>query len=149
MEKQKLPIRELLFITIGEAIISLIICGIYLLINKYSYKVALGALVGSVVTLVNFLVLSIMTNRVIDRFLKERGEGEMSDEDAAALAAKFQGQVQNQMKLSFIIRTAVMAVTLIIALVSGVFNVIATLIPLLMLRPIITVSQLFNRKAEK
>jgi hypothetical protein len=149
MEKQKLPIRELLFITIGEAIISLIICGIYLLINKYSYKVALGALVGSVVTLVNFLVLSIMTNRVIDRFLKERGEGEMSDEDAAALAAKFQGQVQNQMKLSFIIRTAVMAVTLIIALVSGVFDVIATLIPLLMLRPIITVSQLFNRKAEK
>ena len=149
MEKQKLPIRELLFITIGEAIISLIICGIYLLINKYSYKVALGALVGSVVTLVNFLFLSIMTNRVIDRFLKERGEGEMSDEDAVALAAKFQGQVQNQMKLSFIIRTAVMAVTLIIALVSGVFDVIATLIPLLMLRPIITVSQLFNRKAEK
>lgn len=149
MKKQKLPIRQLLFILVGEALVSLVICGVYLLINKYSYKVALGTLLGSAVTFLNFLVLSIMTNRVIDRFLEERGDKEMSDEEADELALKFQGKVQAQIKLSFIIRTAVMIATLVVAFVTGVFDVLATLIPLLMLRPIITVSELLRRKAEK
>ena len=146
MNKQKLPARELLAILIGEVITSLIICGVFLIIKKYTYKVLLGVLLGSSVTLLNFLVLSIMTNRVINRFLEARGSEELSDEDAEALALKFQGQVQNQMKLSFIIRILVLAATLIVAFVSGVFNPLATVIPLLMLRPIITVSEIIKRK---
>lgn len=146
MNKQKLPVRELLAILIGEVITSLIICGVFLIIKKYTYKVLLGVLLGSSVTLLNFLVLSIMTNRVINRFLEARGNEEMSEEDAAALALKFQGQVQNQMKLSFIIRILVLAATLIVAFVSDIFNPLATVIPLLMLRPIITISEIIKRK---
>ena len=149
MNKQKLPVRELLAIIIGEALVSLIICGIYLIIEKYTYKILLGVLLGSTVTFLNFLVLSIMTNRVINRFLEARGDAELSDEEAADLALKFQGQVQAQIKISFIARTAVMIATLVVAFLVEVFEVLPTLIPLLMLRPIITISEFIKRKAKK
>jgi len=149
MEKQKLPLRELLSIIIGELFVSLIISGVYLLIDKFTYKVLLGVLLGSTVTFLNFLVLSIMTNRVINRFLEARGDAELSDEEAAALALKFQGQVQNQIKISFIVRTAVMAATLVVAFLVEVFEVLPTVIPLLMLRPILTISEFIKRKAQK
>ena len=142
MNKQKLPVRELLAIIIGEAIVSAVVCGVYLLIGNFSYKVALGVLLGSTVTF-----LAIMTNRVIDRFLLERGDSELSEEEAEALALKFQGQVQNQMKISFIVRTAVLVATLVVAFLIEIFAVLPTVIPLFMLRPIITVSELLKRKA--
>jgi hypothetical protein len=149
MEKQKLPMRELLAILIGEALTSSVICGVYLIIKKYTYKVLLGVLLGSAVTLLNFLVLSIMTNRVINSFLEARGDAELTDEEAEALALKFQGRVQNQIRISFIVRTAVLAATLIVAFIVEVFEVLPTVIPLLMLRPILTVSELIKRKAQK
>ena len=149
MEKQKLPMRELLAILIGEALTSSVICGVYLIIKKYTYKVLLGVLLGSAVTLLNFLVLSIMTNRVINSFLEARGDAELTDEEAEALALKFQGRVQNQIRISFIVRTAVLAATLIVAFLVEVFEVLPTVIPLLMLRPILTVSELIKRKAQK
>ena len=147
MQKSKLPVRELLAIVIGESLVSLIVSGVFLLLGKFDLRVVFGAVLGSGVTFLNFLVLSIMTNRVIDRFLLERGDAEMDEDEASALAMKFQGQVQNQMKLSFIIRILVMLATLVLAfLLTNVFNVISTVIPLLMLRPIITVSELIKRK---
>ncbi|MBQ7333757.1 MAG: hypothetical protein IJW38_05365 [Clostridia bacterium] len=149
MNKQKLPAREILAILIGEIFVSLVICGIYLLIDKYTYKVLLGVLLGSTVTLLNFIVLSIMTNRVINRFLEARGNEELSDEEAQDLALKFQGQVQNQIKISFIIRTAVLLATLIVAFLVEIFEVLPTVIPLLMLRPILTLSEFIKRKAQK
>ena len=149
MNKQKLPLRELISILIGEAIVSLVICGVYLIISKYTYKVLLGVLLGSTVTVLNFLVLSIMTNRVINRFLEARGDAELTDEEAQAVAMKFQGQVQNQIKISFLVRTAVLTATLVVAFLVEIFEVLPTVIPLLMLRPILTVSEFIKRKAQK
>ena len=147
MKKQTLPVRELLAIVIGELITSLIVSGVFLIIKKFDYSVILGLVLGSAVTFINFLVLAIMTNKVTDKFLAERGDGEMDEEEATALAMKYQGQIQNQMKLSFIIRILVMIATFVLAfLLTDVFNVIATMIPLLMTRPIITVSEFFKKK---
>ncbi len=149
MNKQKLPLRELLALLIGEALTSLVICGVYLLIKKFTYKVLLGVLLGSTVTVLNFIVLSIMTNRVINSFLEERGERELSEEEATELSLKFQGKIQAQMKISFLVRILVLVVTLVAAFVSGVFAPLATVIPILMLRPIITISELLKRKAQR
>jgi hypothetical protein len=149
MEKQKLPLREPFAILIGEIVTSSIICGIYLLIDKYTYKVLLGVLLGSAVTLLNFLVLSIMANTVINRFLEARGNEELTDEEAMELTLKFQGKIQAQMKLSFLVRIAVLVAALVAAFISGVFDPLATVIPILMMRPIITVSELIKRKAQK
>ncbi len=149
MEKAKIPFKQILILLIGELLVSGCVIGVYAIINKFTYKVILGSVLGIVVTLSNYLVLAVMTNNVINKFLAERGDGEMSDEDAAALAMKFQGKVQNQIRLSFIIRNLVMLVTLIAAFFINIFDVIATLFPLLAFSPILKLSELIGRKADE
>ena len=150
MKNSKLPLYETASIVIGELFTSLVVCGVYLIIKKFDLSVGLGVLLGSSVTVANFLFLMISTNRAIDKVMAERGEGEMSDEEAAEFAAKHQVKIQAAVKTSYILRTLSIAATLVLAfLLDGVFNVIATLVPLLMLRPILTVSQLIKKnKAE-
>ncbi|MBE6645343.1 MAG: hypothetical protein E7612_08215 [Ruminococcaceae bacterium] len=150
MKNSKLPLYETAAIAVGEIITSLIVCGVYLIIKKFDLSVGLGVLLGSVVTIVNFIFLMLSTNRAIDKVMAERGEGEMSDEEAAEFAAKNQVRIQAAVKTSYIIRTLSIVATLVLAfLLDGVFDVIATLVPLLMFRPIITVSQLIKQRFSK
>ena len=147
MNDNKLPKFELLAIIIGEMLVSAIVCGVFLIARKFGIDVLLGVILGSVVTIANFLVLVITTNRAIDRIMEERGESEMSEEEAAEFAAKHQSKLQAAAKISYIVRTLSLIGALVLAfIIDDVFNVLATLIPVLMLRPILTVSQLIKAK---
>ena len=150
MKNKNIPLFEVMAMIIGEAIISAIICGIYLIIKKFEYNVVTGAALGSVVTVMNFLFLIITTNRAIDNAIADRGEGEMNEEDAMAFAMKHQAKLQIAVKTSYIVRTLSVAGALVLAfLLDDVFAVIPTLVPLLMFRPIITVSQLIKGKTHR
>ena len=147
MNENRVPVYELLFLISGQLVISAVISAIYLIMDKLTLSVALGALFGGAITVFNFLFLIITTNRAIDRVLAERGEGEMSDEEAAAFAEKHRARLQWVTKRSSIVRLISIAAALILALLlDGVFNVLATVIPLLMLRPLLTLSQLLKTK---
>ncbi len=146
MNNDRFPKKTFLTLLIGELAASVIICAVYLLIDKFTYRVALGALLGSIVTVVNFAVMAIISGRLLDEFMKERGDGEMSEEDTAELVSKYQLRIQNQMKLSFIVRNVVMVLTLVIAFLVKIFDVMATLIPLLLFRPLVTLAELIDRK---
>ena len=150
MKENRIPVFELIFLIIGELTVSAIVAAIFLLIKKFTLSVVFGALLGSFVTVVNFIVLVVMTNRAIDKLLLERGDKEMTDEEAAEFAAKHQGGLAAAQKISYIARMFSIAATLILALLIGdTFNVIATVVPLLMLRPMLTVSQLVKAKLNK
>ena len=147
MNENRVPVFELLFLIIGQLVISAVILLIYLIMDKLALSVLLGALLGSAITVFNFLFLIITTNRAIDRVLEERGEGEMSDEEAAAFAEAHRARLQWVTKRSSIVRLISIAAALVLALLlDGVFNVLATVIPLLMLRPLLTLSQLLKSK---
>jgi hypothetical protein len=149
MKNKNLPIYETLFILIGELIVSLITAGVYLIINKFSYKVITGAALGTAVTVLNFLFLAISTNRAFDKAIAARGTKEMDEEEAEAFAKEQQKELNNAIKLSFIIRNVTMLATLVVAFVLDWFDVIATLVPLVMLRPIITVEAIIRGKIKK
>ncbi len=150
MNEERVPRLELAVMIIGEIIVSAIICGVYLIIDKFSLSVPLGAALGSAVTVFNFLFLIISTNRTIDKIMLERGEGEMSDEEAAEFAAKHAGALRASAKISYIVRMITLVGTLVLALlIKNVFSVIPTLIPLLMLRPLLTAAQLIKAKRGK
>ncbi len=147
MKKTKLPLYETLAMIIGEIFTSLIVCAVFLIIKKFDLSVLSGVLLGSLVTVANFIFLMVFTNRAIDKAMAERGEGEMSDDEVAEFTAKHQANIQAAVKLSYVIRTLCIAASLVVAfLLDGVFNVIATVVPLLMFRPILTVSQLIKTK---
>ena len=150
MKNSRLPLFEICLLAIGELIVSSIIIGVFLIIRKFTWSVVFGALLGSAVVILNFLWLSISVNRAIDRALAERPEGELDEEALSAFTAKHTAAVQNASKLSYIIRTATTLITLVLAfLLEGVFNVIATLIPLFMLTPILTLSEFIKRRLNR
>lgn len=149
MKNKNLPLFEAALILLGEIIVSLIVCGVYLILDKFSYKVITGAALGSVVTVANFLVLAITTGRAFDRAVEARGTREMTEEEADAFALEQQKEINNAVKLSFIIRNIVMLATLVVAFILDVFSVIATLVPLLMLKPIIIIETLIRQKLGK
>lgn len=149
MKSKALPFYEAALILLGEIIVSLVICGVCLIFNWFSYKIVTGVVLGSTVTTLNFLFLAISTNRAFDKAVEARGTKEMDEEEAEKFAEEHQRTINNAVKLSFIIRTLTMLATLVVAFILDYFNVLATLIPLLMLRPIITVEALLRQKFVK
>ena len=119
------------------------------------------------VAILNFLFLSISVNRAFDKILAENElpkkddiitdinvnventeeDEENTENDAAArFAAEHQAQLQNSIKISYFLRNITMVVALVLAMVTGWFNVIATIVPLLMFKPILTVYATVERR---
>lgn len=157
MEKQnnKGILKELLPLATGELIVSLLTVGVYLLLDVifkdrqepfFDYTVAIGAVLGSIVVLVNFFILTLSVNRAVERFIEERGEREMTEEEAADFANEHQSRIQLAVARSYIVRTLVMIGALVLAFVSGWFDPISTLVPLVMYKPIIYVTQMIDKK---
>lgn len=154
--KTKLPLFEVTAMIIGEIITSAVIIAAFMVVNLVKdapllhFSVPVGALLGSLITVLNFILLSILTTRAINKALADRTEGvEMSDEEAEAFAKAHQAKVQLAMTVSYVIRIATMVVTLIVAFIfKGIFNPIATIVPIFMMRPILTATQLLLNKKE-
>lgn len=142
--------RQILLLTLGEVIVSALVCLIYFLLGRFELQVILGTLLGSVVTVANFAVLTFSVNRAVDRYLELRGSREMSEEEAEAFAKEHTMAVQNAATKSFILRTVSMLAALVAAfLLTDLFAPLATAIPLLMFRPILYALELIKPKGEK
>lgn len=127
---------DTLWLLIGELLVSLIVTGVYLIIRKFDYTVVTGALLGSLVTTLNFFILSVGINRAVNKYIEERGDVEMDEEEAEEFARKHGMDVQNAMTKSYLFRMLLMVGSLFLALITGWFNVIATVVPLLTYRPV-------------
>ncbi len=148
MKKNSLLIRDIAFLALGEAVVSLLVIGVYLVLDAFSIRVVTGALLGSAVTVFNYLFLSISINRAVDRVMAERGNGELSEEEAQAFAVKHQATVQHAAQRSYLVRQVLMLAILMAAFLLDWFDVIATLVPLLMFRPIIMVSEFVKKRGQ-
>ncbi len=156
-EKKKGSVwSDILPLAIGEIIVSLAVIGVYLIIQAcmpdseiFTYKVITGVLLGSTVILVNYAALSISLSIAVKGFLEARGNGEMTDEEAADFANKNSAKIHGTVTVSYIIRTLSTVAALVVALLVPVFDVIPTVIPLLMFKPIIYITELINSKRKK
>ena len=142
--------RQILLLTIGEVIVSALVCLVYFLLGRFELQVILGTLLGSAVTVANFAMLTFSVNRAVDKYLELRGSREMSEEEAEAFAKEHTMAVQNAATKSLMLRTASMLAALVAAfLLTDLFSLLATAIPLLMFRPILYVLELIKSKGEK
>ncbi len=147
--------KEALVLTIGELLVAALTVLGFLVADiafgtGFAYNVITGALLGCGVIVLNFFFLTLSVNRAVDKYLLERGKREMSEEEAEKFTNEHSATIQNSIKTSYIIRTFTILAALVIAfLFGGVFNPIATAIPLFCYRPILTVSELIRRKYDK
>ena len=157
MNREKEGALDIALLFIGEIIVSLLVVGIHLIFDlafdsklwDFSYRVITGAALGSVVTVANYAVLTLTVNRAIKNFLALRGTREMAEEEIIKFTAENSMQIQKAIKLSFIIRTASILATLAVAFLLDWFAPLATVIPLIAFRPIITVSELIKARFVK
>ena len=128
-DSRKLVLRETALIAIGEVICVALMCGVYGLLGKFDFSVVLGGLIGLLVATGNFFALAVVATLAADK-------AESGDPASG----------QKLMKSSYPIRLLVMAGVLILCAKSGVFDVIALALPLLFVRPILTIAEFFRKK---
>ena len=153
MMKNK-PYVDIIILTLLELAVSLLtvigfIVASFAFEVEFSYRVITGVLLGTLVTVLNYVFLTLAVNRAVNNFLALRGNKEMDDEEAAAFARENSAPIQNAMKLSFIIRTFTMLLALVIGFLLDVFNPIATAIPLLAYRPLLSITEIIKGKITK
>lgn len=154
VKKLNVPARETLVLLVGEAIVSaLVALGFYLcdlaFQTGFSYRVFTGAALGTLVVILNFLFLSVSVNRAVDRYMEIRGSREMTDEEAERFTAEEGAAIQNSIKTSYLVRTVTMMASLVIAFILDWFNPLATVIPILAFRPILTIGETVRRRFDK
>ena len=154
MNKLKSSSYEVAILIIGEIIISLLVLGGYLLFGPFAetsfISMVVGVSVGSLVIILNYCVLILTVNRLINNYLSLRGSREMTPEEILAFTTEHSMKIQNAIKLSFLVRLLTMVGALVAAFVFIDFiNPIATVIPIIAYRFILTAGELIRKKFNK
>lgn len=122
----KSTLRDLLPILLTELLLCGVMLGIYALAGYMSKKVLFGALLGAAAALVNFGVMVLLLFRA----------------ELAESPAKGQLYVRG----TYTLRMVVLLVVLIVALKSGKFDPLATVLPLLFMRLALFTPRLWQKK---
>ncbi len=154
MNENKLPRKEILALALGEVIVAALVCVGFVVADAldfatFDYRVITGSLLGVAVIVLNYVFLTLSVNRAVNDYLALRGDKEMDDDEAAKFAAENSMPIQNAIKTSFIIRTVSMLAALLVAFLTEWFNPLATAIPLLAFRPLLSLCESMRKKADK
>lgn len=129
MESRKMVFKETLIVLLGEAICVALMYGVFALLQKFDISVLLGGIVGAAVAVANFFFMAVIATIAADRAQQQDVEGG-----------------KKLIKSSYPIRLLLLAVILFACGKSGVFNVIALVLPLVFVRPVITLVEFFRKK---
>ena len=132
MDSRKYVFKETLTIAVGEAICVAAMLAIFALLGRFSREVLLGGIVGGVVAVANFFFMAVGTALAADKAENQDVKG---------------GQAI--IKSSYTIRLIVMAVVLFAAVKSGFCDVFAAVIPLVFVRPVLTLGEFFRKSGDK
>lgn len=132
MEPRKLILHETTAVAIGQAVGIAVMLGIFALLKRFDLSVLLGGLAGGLLALLNFFLMSLFANLAADK---------AEAQDVAG--------GQKIIQLSYMGRMIGLALILILCAKSGMFHLLALVIPLLLTRPILTVKELIFKKGGK
>ena len=154
MNENRTSKKEILALTFLETAVAALTVLIYAVLDiagvaSFGWQVISGALLGAAVIVLNYIFLTLSLNRAIENYLALRGEREMDEEEAAKFAAENSMPIQNTIKSSFIIRTVTMLAALLVAFITGWFNPIATVVPLLAFRPLLHIMEIIKGKVKR
>ena len=128
MDGRKIVYKQTGVVLIGEMICFAVVLAVFALLGKYERSVLLGGLVGSLLATANFFFMAIGTSLAADR---------AEDQDVKG--------GQKVIRMSYTGRLVVLFILLFACLKSGLFNVITLLLPLVLVRPILTIAEFFGK----
>lgn len=128
MDSRKIVYRETGIIALGEGICLVLMFIVFALLGQWHVSVLLGGIVGAVLAVANFFALALSATVAADKAVQQDVKGGKS-----------------LMKGSYFLRLALIFIILFACVKSGMCNVIASVIPLFMVRIIITVAEFFRK----
>lgn len=131
MDSRKFVLTETAIIFAGELVCSAAMVGIFALLGKYDSTVLIGAVVGALAATLNFFFMALIASMAADKAQKQDVKG---------------GQALVQS--SYFLRTILLFVVLFAFAKSGLCNVIAMVVPLVFVRPILTIVEFFRKSGE-
>ena len=132
MDPRKIVFQETAVVAVGEVICTAAMIGIFFLMGYFNTGVVLGAIVGMVLAIGNFLFMAIGASLAADK----------------AQAQDVKGG-QSLLQMSMLLRYAVLFIVLFACGRSGMFNLIALVLPLVFVRPTLTIAEFFRKPGEK
>ena len=131
MDSRKLVLKETAVVAIGQTVCVAVMLGVYALLGKFAQPVWLGGIAGGVLSILNFFFMAISAMKAADKAVEENVKG---------------GQLM--MRISYIVRLAVLFVIMFALVKSGFCDVLATVLPLLFVRPVLYVAEFFRKPGE-
>lgn len=128
-EITKITFRSVLPVLLTELVFSGLMLGIYALAQKLSREVLLGAALGTAAAELNFIVMILLLLKA------ERAQSPQK------------GQLY--IRGTYTLRMVALLVLLVLALKSGLFDPLATVIPLLLMQVTFYASQLLRKKKKE
>ena len=131
MESRKYVFIETGIVAIGLAICVAVMLGIFAILNQFDTGVLLGGIVGGVVAIGYYLSIVVCVSIAAKK----------------AQAQDIKGG-QALMQMSYILRILVVFGVLLLCAISGVFNILSLVLPMLFVRPVLAVTNIILRKGE-
>ena len=131
MDFRKTVLRETGIIALGVVIGVALMYGVFALLGRFDRAVLLGGVIGGALAILNFLFMAINASVAAEKAVKQDVTG------GRAL-----------MQTSYIVRLVAIFLILLACVKSGLCNAIAAVVPLLFVRPTITIAEFFRKPGE-
>ena len=132
MDSKKLVWRETGIVAAGVLLCTAVMVGVFAMLGKYDVSVLLGGAAGALLAVGNFFFMAVGITLAADK-------AEKQEVNAGKLLARN----------SYMLRLLVLAVLLFACAKSGIFNLIALVLPLVFVRPTLTISEFFRKTGVK
>lgn len=130
MDSRKIVFQETAIMAIGVLLCAGLMVGVFAALGYFQMNVLWGALAGSLVTVGNYFFLAVTVSLATDK----AAEGMVE-------------QAQKMIRLSSVVRLAVMAIVLFVCIKLGT-NVLALVLPLVFERPVLMLMEFFRKKGD-
>lgn len=132
MDSRKIVYRETGIIAIGQGVSLVLMFAVYAVIGKMNGSVVCGGLAGAVLAIANFFFMAVSASVASDKAVNQDVNGG-----------------KKLMKSSYILRIGALFLLLFLLVKSGVCDPLASIIPLALVRPTITVAEFFRKSKEE
>ena len=129
MDNRKFVISQAVTVLLGELVLSALMVGIFALLGYFDLRVVYGAAAGSLIATLNHVLLMLGVLAASSKAEKQDVKG---------------GQMLVQM--SYMGRLIGLFLILVICAKSGIFNLIALVLPLVFTRPVLTAAEFIHKK---
>lgn len=131
MDIKKFILRQTIVVAVGQVLCDAVMIGVFALLHRLDGTVFLGAAIGSTVAILNYVLMAIFASLAADKAEAQDVKG------GKALISR-----------SYFGRFAVMILIFFAAAKSGLCNVFALVLPLVFVRPSVTVGEFFRKSGE-